>query len=748
MSRELIVVNTKCDFDEMLNILASTQYIAYDVETNGLNTRKDKIIGIALCPKINLSFYLPLKIYSGELKPTELESYGLKRLFNVLKGKKLIMHNASFDSRITKSNYGVDLLDSLYCDTMLLKHTCDEEQPFGLKEIAKQIQEELGLDMDQEANQEQIELKEHLKSVGASMTKDKFELYKGDPNVIGKYAAADADITMRIFEYYNAKLYNDNLQKFFYIDEVMPLYKEVTIPMEERGIAMNAGLLLNTKKEIRSDIERLEQQIQEMISPLLSEFNNWFYDLKYPHANHGVFAQSAAKYYNITLPKTATGNSKLDKKTLDKLPDSVFKNWMQGNVRLPFTDIKSIQQSMHSGYTFNLSSKHHLKKLFFNKLKLEAVSFTDKGNPQVDDEFLESIKDEYEFIPLLIQYNRLNKIEGSYIDRFIEENEDGIFYPSFFQHRTISGRYGSNIQQLPRTAEPGSEADIVVKYNNIIRQLFISRPGFVFVDSDYESLEPHVFAHVSGDEGIKQIFRDGLDFYSKIAIDTEKLEDVSALKTAPNFLGKVNKSARQKAKAYSLGIPYGMQEYALSMHIGVSKIEAAQLVNDYLDAYPQLAAWMVHSDSVAAESGVIAVESGRLRRFPQAVSLVEKYGMELLNSLDLYEKYHEEPMLYEQMKDKRKVLKNCLNNAKNIQIQGLAASIVNRASIAINRFLKQNNINGLIVCQIHDQIVLEVADNQVEIMKSKMQEIMETVYPLSVKLRAPASVGRSFYESH
>ncbi len=136
----------------------------------------------------------------------------------------------------------------------------------------------------------------------------------------------------------------------------------------------------------------------------------------------------------------------------------------------------------------------------------------------------------YKWASLLRDYNKLNKIKGTYIDRILDNQENGIFYPSFQQHKTVSGRYGSDLQQLPRPLEENQASEVVRKYNNEIRKLFIAGENYVFIDSDYESLEPHVFAHVSGDERLKDIFRSGCDFYSTIAIATEKLDGVSAVK--------------------------------------------------------------------------------------------------------------------------------------------------------------------------------------------------------------------------
>jgi DNA polymerase-1 len=326
------------------------------------------------------------------------------------------------------------------------------------------------------------------------------------------------------------------------------------------------------------------------------------------------------------------------------------------------------------GSVINISSKKQLGEIVFDYMNIEPVSKTDKGSPQFNDTMIQKLEElGNDWARKLGNYNKLVKIKGAYIDRFLDAEENGIFYPSFFQHRTISGRYGSDMQQLPRPKEEGELDPIVLQYTNIIRKFFISGEGRMFVDNDYESLEPHVFAHVSGDEGLRDIFRKGHDFYSTIAIATEGLEGVSADKKAENYLGKVNKPLRQKAKAYSLGVPYGMKGFALGKTLGIETEEADELIANYLNGFPELKKWMKESEEKAQHLGYVESEVGRKRHLPEVKRLHTIYGTKLLDF-----KYR--PKLVKKF-GKEKVMnmyrdyKNGLNNAKNVQIQSLASSI-------------------------------------------------------------------------
>ncbi len=144
---------------------------------------------------------------------------------------------------------------------MLLTHTLKEDGPFGLKTIAIELQEELGLNAEKEANEEQILMKENIKKNGGSITKENYELFKADMELLGNYAAADTDLTLRVMTYFLEKLKEENLWDFFFTEEVMPLYREVTIGMEEVGTELDMELIQKTKISIAADMKQLEQDI-------------------------------------------------------------------------------------------------------------------------------------------------------------------------------------------------------------------------------------------------------------------------------------------------------------------------------------------------------------------------------------------------------------------------------------------------------------------------------------------------------
>lgn len=766
MSKYYKVVQTEEDYNEMLQHIEQSEYIAYDTETTGLNTRKDKVIGWSVSGDEGIGYYFP--IYKWEcgalvnaISPDELEPWQGIELLKKLKGKKLIMFNASFDVRMTKNSLGVDLLGDLHADAMLLKHTCDEEFPFSLKDIAKRIQEDIGLNVEEAANKEQIEMVDSIKANGGQVTKESYELYKADMMKIGIYACADTDLTLRVFNYYSKVLEKENLVNFFYRDEVMPLYKLVTIPMESNGIPIDVESIKTAQKNITDDIKNLEKDIIRKLSPYLDLFYDWFLNKEFPPLNSGSFAQALCEYASLDLSKTASGRYSLKKSELEKLEPSDAREYLLYGSRAPLhvEDVRNVQMMLMNaaGKGFNISSKHHLSKLFFETLEEKSITTTPTGKPQMNDLFLDSIAHKYDFVPLIRIFNKLNKLKSAYMDRFLERQEDGMFYPSFMQHRTISGRYGSDLQQLPRPYESEKGVDLrVYKYTNMIRSFFKSGEGYVFIDADYESLEPHVFAHVSGDEGLKDIFRNGHDFYSTIAIKTEKLEGVSADKEAENYLGEVDKPRRQSAKAYALGIPYGMEAFLLGKTLEIKQREAEKLIEGYLNGFPKLKEWMKWSENQCKHYGVVRSQAGRVRHMKMAAGIFYKdkdvlfdSDDNLVDALELWKRFNDaSPNKYRDWKWKRKTMKNFLNNSKNFQIQSLAASITNRACIAIARELKRQKIPGYVCAQVHDQIVVRVPEKYAERWKKNVQYLMENTYKISLPLKAPAEIATNLKEGH
>ena len=756
----------------MFQHIQESEVIAVDTETSGLNPRKDIIVGWSLSGDEGIGFYIPTQVWNFEKEELILQTIDgtstetiSKNLLKALIGKKLVFHNASFDVQFIKNYFGIDLLPDVWVDTGLLVHTVYEEgafgfgNPFGLKSIAIMNQEALGLNVEEAANQEQIELKESIKKNGGSVTKESFEIYKADLDILSKYASADTDLTLRICNLYLDKLRDEGLEKFFFEDEVMPIYREVTVPMEAYGVDLDTELIDKIHDEIVEDQKKNKEIVMKSLLAI-PEVKEWVVATSmenFPVSHKGNWAQSLVQRYSLPLPKSEkTGKYSLTAKYINELEDSNVKQFLLTGDDTLIDDIEKARISMalwkesNDGDYINIQSKKHLGEIVFGYMGIKpkvSGANTKSGRDKFDMDMVKDLAKEYPWAENLRVYNKLLKIKSTYVDRFRDRQEDGRYYFYFKQNGTVSGRYGSDAQQLPKPLEPGEDAPVIMKYVNIVRAFLVAGKGRKVIDADYESLEPHCFASVTGDKKLQEIFNNGWDFYSTVAIQTEKLEGVSADKKADNYLKKLDPVKRNKAKAYSLGIAYGMEAYALKMTLDVDQKVAEGLIKGYLEGFPQLAEWRERSRQQVKEHGFIKNYVGRVRHLPKVKRTYEKFGDRMMDwrfRKDLEPQFGRDQVI-KVYRDYRNGLNNCLN----FQLQSLAAAVVNRAALKINRKAKELGIDACVQAQVHDQLIINVADKDAEMFAPYVQEIMENTTKLpGVTLKAPPEIADNWKEGH
>ena len=820
----------------MFQHIQESEVIAVDTETSGLNPRKNKIVGWSISGDEGIGFYIPTLVWNFEKEELELQTIDgtstetiSRNLLKALKGKKLVFHNASFDVQFIKNYFGIDLLPDVWVDTGLLVHTVYEEgafgfgNPFGLKSIAIMNQEALGLDVEKAANEEQIELKESIKKNGGSVTKESFEIYKADLDILSKYASADTDLTLRICNLYLTKLKEEGLEKFFFEDEVMPIYREVTVPMEAYGVDLDVELIDKIHDEIVEDQAKNKEIVMKSLLKL-PKVKQWVIETslrEFPITHKGNFAQKLIERYSLPLPKSEkTGKYSITQKNVEALEESDIKQFLLTGDQKYLDEVEAARISMslwkesNDGDLINIQSKKHLGEIVFKYMGIKpkvSGANTKSGRDKFDMDMVKDLAKEYPWAENLRVYNKLLKIKSTYVDRFRDRQEDGKYYFYFKQNGTVSGRYGSDAQQLPKPLEDGEDAPVIMKYVNIVRAFLIAGKGRKVIDCDYESLEPHCFASVSGDEKLQEIFANNYDFYSYVAIQTEKLEGVSADKSADNYLKKLDPVKRNKAKAYSLGVAYGMEDFALSKTLDVDQKTAKELIKGYLTGFPGLAKWRENSRKQVKEKGFIKNYVGRVRHLPRVPDVIAEHGIDnsgqcnIMNwryrndwqdttltadfqkevweevstddaiDIDLFHKVIGQPrglkdtMPAEQIqqiyldsfnrfvrdKAKAKAIKtyrdyrNGLNNCLNFQLQSLAAAVVNRAALTINRKAKELGVDAVCQAQVHDQLVINVREDQAEMFAPYVKELMETTTKLpGVTLKAPPEISDNWRDGH
>ena len=744
MDKVYKIITTEDGVVELANYIKNGNIIAYDTETTSVNPRTGQIIGFSVSANINEGYYFPTRVWNSDKQ--ELEDLYVsgkkcddiaKQLINMLKGKKLVMHNGSFDIRFTKNFYGVDLRDDLYCDTMLLTHTLREEGPFGLKPLAIELQHELGINAEKEANEEQVLMKENIKKNGGSTSKENYEIFKADMNLLGNYAAADTDLTLRLMTYFLPILKEQDLWEFFFTDEVMPLYKTVTISMEETGTELDMDLIQKTKNDIIIELTKLEQEI---ISDLMS----------IPEAKHWVMVKARKMF-----PPKKRGNFANRLKEINAIDPAGIEQFLLTGDESKLNDTDSMKVSLDmwkekEGNYLNISSKQQLADIVFKYMKIKPISQTRKGTDQFNDDMIEYLSKDYTWAAKLRDYNKLTKINSAYIDRFLEGSEDGRYYWYFKQHGTTSGRFSSDCQQMPRILEEGEVSDLVLKYNNILRSFLKAEDGRRFIICDQSSLEPRVFASVSNDPNLINVFLNNEDLYSRVAIQAFKLKGMSAKKSDPNFVKTLRPELRQRAKGIALAIPYGAGAWQIGQSLDISMPEAQRLIDGYLEGFPELARWMTDTHLRVQSFGYIKNKTGRIRHLDRVKAIYEKFEDNLIEpkAFGMMKRMCKTPEQTQKIMQLRMEYKNGLNNSKNFQIQSLAASIMNRSAIAIHKEFKEKGLDAYIMLQIHDEFVVNAPVEIAEEVASIVKRHMENTVTIPTGLIAEPNIAEHFGAGH
>ena len=354
-----------------------------------------------------------------------------------------------------------------------------------------------------------------------------------------------------------------------------------------------------------------------------------------------------------------------------------------------------------AGEEFNINSTQQLGNILFEKLGLPAKKKTKtKSGYSTSKEVLEELEDAHEIIPLLIEYRQTMKLKSTYVDGLKETiKEDSRIHTTFTQTVTSTGRLSSvepNLQNIPIRLELGSK----------IRTFFTAPEGKVIADADYSQIELRVLSHISKDETMQHAFIEGIDVHK-----------VTASQVFGVPLDEVTKQMRSKAKAVNFGIVYGISEFGLAKNIGSSWGEAKDYMNTYLEKYHGIREFMANIVEIAKEQGYVTTMFGRRRYVP-----------ELKN------------------KNKNIVLFG-QRIAMNTPIQGTAADIIKIAMNRLYKALKDNNLKSKLVMQVHDELIVETYNDEIEKVKEIMIDAMENVVKLDVPLNVDLNIGQSWYDA-
>ncbi len=591
------VVDTKEKLNDMVKALSSSKIIAFDTETSALDPLQAEIVGISLAIKEGEGFYIPLGHKDGQ------PQLGIDEVFNALTPAMTdpqiakAGHNIKYDALVLE-NYGLKITP-LSFDTMIAEWLTDPaSRNLGLKDMADTL---LGISM--------THIEELIGRGKSQITMDQVPVSAAAP-----YAAADAEVTLRLVPLLGEKMAKHNCTDIFNKME-MPLVP-VLISMEKAGISLDADFFSRFSAEMGERLKLIEDEVYQA-----------------------------------------------------------------------------------AGHTFNLNSTQQLSKVLFEDLKLEPPDRnkkTSSGHFSTSAAVLDELKGQHPVVDLLLEYRELSKLKSTYLDSLpLQINpRDNRVHTSFNQTGSVTGRLASsepNLQNIPTRTELGRQ----------VRLGFTASPGHSLLSVDYSQIELRIVAHMSGDEAMLKAFRDGQDIHATTA---------AAIYDIP--LEQVTKDQRRHAKAINFGLIYGMSSFGLSRSTDLTLGEAENFVRDYFEHFPGVKKYLDNIRTLAAKQGYVETMLGRRRYFPN-----------LANPVNQVMRNREE------------------REAINAPIQGTAADIMKIAMIRVQDMLESSGLKSRMILQVHDELVLEVPDDELKSVTALVRKTMEEAYKLDIPLLTEARSG-------
>ncbi len=363
------------------------------------------------------------------------------------------------------------------------------------------------------------------------------------------------------------------------------------------------------------------------------------------------------------------------------------------------TSLDALTHEIHemAGETFNVNSPVQLSKILFEKLELPHGKKNHRGY-STSNEVLEPLSDKHPIVAKILEYRKVSKLLGTYVDGLRPLVRHGLVHTTFNQTLTSTGRLSSsdpNLQNIPIRDDIGKE----------IRKLFKPKYG-VFVGADYSQIELRVLAALSQDENLLASFKNNEDIHTKVA---------SEIMGIPAEL--VNKDMRRMAKAVNFGIIYGISDFGLAQNVKISQKKAKEYIQLYFERFPKIKAFLDGSVEQAKTLGYVTTISGRRRQIPEIKS--SNFNLRSFGE----------------------------RAAMNMPLQGSAADIMKVAMLKVDSALKEHNLKSKIVLQIHDEIIVDCYPEEAEAVKKIVKEQMENAVELACPLVAETEEGKTLYEA-
>jgi len=366
--------------------------------------------------------------------------------------------------------------------------------------------------------------------------------------------------------------------------------------------------------------------------------------------------------------------------------------------------LKELEQEAyeHAGEEFNLGSPKQLQRIFFEKLELPIIKKTPKGQPSTAEPVLQELALDYPLPKVILEYRSLSKLKSTYTDQLPEQIHDstGRVHTSYHQAVAATGRLSSqspNLQNIPiRTIE-----------GRRVRKAFIAPKNYKLVAADYSQIELRIMAHLSQDSGLLRAFNAGEDIHKATASEVFGVS-----------LDEVRDDQRRSAKAINFGLIYGMSAFGLSRQLNISRGDAQEYIDLYFERYPGVKKYMDKTRRLAAEQGYVETLFGRRLYLPDinASNFQRRQGAE--------------------------------RTAINAPMQGSAADIIKRAMIKVDVWLTESQIDARVIMQVHDELVVEAAEDVIDVVIDGLKRLMSEAADLSIPLLVECGVGDNWEEAH
>ena len=366
--------------------------------------------------------------------------------------------------------------------------------------------------------------------------------------------------------------------------------------------------------------------------------------------------------------------------------------------------IATLEQQAHdlAGHVFNLGSPKQIQTILYDQQKLPILKKTPKGQPSTEESVLQELALEYPLPKLILEHRSLSKLKSTYTDKLPQQVDDktGRIHTSYHQAVAATGRLSSsdpNLQNIPIRSEEGRK----------IRQAFIAPPGYKIVAADYSQIELRIMAHLSADAGLLKAFSAGEDIHKATAAEVFGVA-----------LDQVSTDLRRSAKAINFGLIYGMSSFGLANQLGLTRGQAQSYIDLYFARYPGVKNYMDTIKEQAREQGYVETLFGRRLYLPE------------IKSKNAARRQYAE------------------RTAINAPMQGTAADIIKLAMISTDQWLREENPDAKIIMQVHDELVFEVAEDQLDASCIHIRNLMSSAAELNVPLLVDIGIGNNWDEAH